>query len=275
LINACGGGTGYIITVNPSISDLSKIYKFYAVGAPYDTNACYTVTPGGATSGTISTISSTYDDCSACAGTTTTTTSGTTTTTAGTTTTTTAAPTTTTTTTDGTTTSTTTTTAGTTTTTTAAPFLYYFNVTECGGSGTTQVSTNTNMTVGSVYKLMTASFPPQTQFDGARCWQVIEVASPGGTLVTSGISYGDCSNCNATTTTTTSGTTTTTAGTTTTTTDGTTTTTAGTTTTTTSGTTTTTEGTTTTTTSGTTTTTFPPETTTTTTFGTTTTTTLP
>jgi hypothetical protein len=268
LISPCGGGLSYTITVIPSVSDLSKVYKFTAPGAPYDTNTCYTITQGGAESGTISTITATFDNCDACTGTTTTTTAAPTTSTttttitpptSTTTTTTTAAPTSTTTTTDGTTTTTTagtttTTTAGTTTTTsstttttsgttttTASPSLYYFQVTECGGTGTTDVSSTTNMTIGGVYKLITQSSPPQTQFDGTRCWQIITTAIPGGTAVAPGGSnFGDCSTCNATTTTTTFGTTTTTEGTTTTTTSGTTTTTAGTTTTTTDGTTTTT-----------------------------------
>jgi len=74
LISPCGGGLSYTITVIPSVSDLSKVYKFTAPGAPYDTNTCYTITQGGAESGTISTITATFDNCDACTGTTTTTT---------------------------------------------------------------------------------------------------------------------------------------------------------------------------------------------------------
>jgi hypothetical protein len=73
VINNCAGGSSYTITTSTNLS-LVGVYKFFAVGAPYDTNACWTITPS-AMGGTFSTMMTSYGDCSACGGTTTTTTS--------------------------------------------------------------------------------------------------------------------------------------------------------------------------------------------------------
>ena len=72
-INNCAGGSSYTITTSTNLS-LVGVYKFYAVGAPYDTNACWTISPS-AMGGTFSTMMTSYADCSACGGTTTTSTS--------------------------------------------------------------------------------------------------------------------------------------------------------------------------------------------------------
>lgn len=73
VINNCAGGSSYTITTSTNLS-LVGVYKFYAVGAPYDTNACWTITPSEM-GGTFSTMMTSYGDCSACGGTTTTSTS--------------------------------------------------------------------------------------------------------------------------------------------------------------------------------------------------------
>ena len=71
VINNCAGGSSYTITTSTNLS-LVGVYKFYAVGAPYDTNACWTISPSEM-SGTFSTMMNSYIDCSECGGTTTTT----------------------------------------------------------------------------------------------------------------------------------------------------------------------------------------------------------
>jgi hypothetical protein len=76
LINNCAGGPSYTITTTSPLS-LVTVYKFYAVGAPYDTNACWTVTTS-AMGGTSSTVVFSYNDCATCGGGTTTSTSTTT-----------------------------------------------------------------------------------------------------------------------------------------------------------------------------------------------------
>lgn len=80
-INNCAGGSSYTITTNVSLS-LVAVYKFFAAGAPFDTNACWTLTPS-AMGGTLVSPTMSYNDCTECAGGTTssTTTSSTSTTT--------------------------------------------------------------------------------------------------------------------------------------------------------------------------------------------------
>jgi len=75
-INNCAGGPSYTISTTSPLS-LVTVYKFYAVGAPYDTNACWTVTTS-AMGGTSSTVVFSYNDCNECTGGTTTSTSTTT-----------------------------------------------------------------------------------------------------------------------------------------------------------------------------------------------------
>jgi hypothetical protein len=73
LITNCAGGPSYTITTSMLLS-LSVVYKFFALDAPYDTNACWTVSPSG-TGGTFSTYVSAFGTCIECAsGTTTSTT---------------------------------------------------------------------------------------------------------------------------------------------------------------------------------------------------------
>lgn len=75
-INNCAGGSSYTITTSTFLSSVMA-YKLFAPGAPYDTNACWTVTPSGI-GGTFSTVMNTYADCATCATGTTTTSSSTT-----------------------------------------------------------------------------------------------------------------------------------------------------------------------------------------------------
>jgi hypothetical protein len=70
-ISNCAGGSSYTISTSTNLSPIS-VYKFFAPGAPYDTNACWTVSPS-AMSGTFSTMMSSFASCIECAtGTTTT-----------------------------------------------------------------------------------------------------------------------------------------------------------------------------------------------------------
>ena len=75
-INNCAGGSSYTISTTSPLS-LVSVYKFYAVGAPYDTNACWTVVTS-VYGGTLSTVVFSYNDCNECTGGTTTTSSSTT-----------------------------------------------------------------------------------------------------------------------------------------------------------------------------------------------------
>ena len=77
MISNCAGGSSYTITTSMFLSS-AVVYKFFAPSAPYDTNACWTVTPSG-TGGTFSTMMSTFGTCIECATGTTTTSSSTTT----------------------------------------------------------------------------------------------------------------------------------------------------------------------------------------------------
>jgi hypothetical protein len=63
-INNCAGGSSYTVTSYSSLS-LVAVYKFYAVGAPFDTNACWTLTPS-AMGGTTVTPTMSYNDCTEC-----------------------------------------------------------------------------------------------------------------------------------------------------------------------------------------------------------------
>lgn len=76
MISNCAGGSSYTITTSTFLSS-AMVYKLFAPGAPYDTNACWTVTPSGM-GGTFSTVMNTYADCLTCATGTTTTSSSTT-----------------------------------------------------------------------------------------------------------------------------------------------------------------------------------------------------
>lgn len=78
-ITNCAGGSSYTITTSTFLSS-AMVYKLFAPAAPYDTNACWTVTPSGM-GGTFSTVMNTYADCLTCATGTTTTSSTTSTTT--------------------------------------------------------------------------------------------------------------------------------------------------------------------------------------------------
>lgn len=75
-INNCAGGSSYTVTSYSPLS-LVAVYKFYAVGAPFDTNACWTVSPS-AMGGTTVTPTMSYNDCTECTSGTTTSTSTTT-----------------------------------------------------------------------------------------------------------------------------------------------------------------------------------------------------
>jgi hypothetical protein len=75
-INNCAGGSSYTITTSTFLSP-SMSYKFFAPGAPYDTNACWTIT-SSATGGTFSTMMSAFANCIECTTGTTTTSSTTT-----------------------------------------------------------------------------------------------------------------------------------------------------------------------------------------------------
>ena len=75
-INNCAGGSSYTVTSYSPLS-LVAVYKFYAPGAPFDTNACWTLTPS-AMGGTTVTPTMSYNDCTECTSGTTTSTSTTT-----------------------------------------------------------------------------------------------------------------------------------------------------------------------------------------------------
>ena len=75
-INNCAGGSSYTVTAYSPLS-LVAVYKFYAPGAPFDTNACWTLTPS-AMGGTTVTPTFSYNDCTECTSGTTTSTSTTT-----------------------------------------------------------------------------------------------------------------------------------------------------------------------------------------------------
>jgi hypothetical protein len=77
-ISNCASGPSYTITTSMFLS-AAVAYKFFAPTAPYDTNACWTVSPS-ATGGTFSTVSGTFGNCIDCATGTTTTSSTSTTT---------------------------------------------------------------------------------------------------------------------------------------------------------------------------------------------------
>lgn len=64
MISNCAGGSSYTITTSMFLSS-AIVYKFFAPGAPYDTNACWTVTPS-ATGGTFSTVMNTFGTCIEC-----------------------------------------------------------------------------------------------------------------------------------------------------------------------------------------------------------------
>jgi len=75
-INNCAGGSSYTVTAYSPLS-LVAVYKFYAVGAPFDTNACWTLTTS-AMGGTTVTPTFSYNTCIDCTSGTTTSTSTTT-----------------------------------------------------------------------------------------------------------------------------------------------------------------------------------------------------
>jgi hypothetical protein len=64
-INNCAGGPSYTITTTFALSIVS-VYKFFSATAPYDTNACWTVSPS-AMAGTFSTVMNTFGSCEECA----------------------------------------------------------------------------------------------------------------------------------------------------------------------------------------------------------------
>lgn len=64
MISNCAGGPSYTITTSMLLSS-AIVYKFFAPSAPYDTNACWSVTPSG-TGGTFSTVSGTFGTCIEC-----------------------------------------------------------------------------------------------------------------------------------------------------------------------------------------------------------------
>ena len=70
-INNCAGGPSYTISTSSALS-LVAVYKFYSVSAPFDTNACWTVSPS-AIGGTFASPTFSYNDCSECGAATTTT----------------------------------------------------------------------------------------------------------------------------------------------------------------------------------------------------------
>jgi len=79
MITNCAGGSSYTITTTYFLSS-AQVYKFFAPGAPYDTTACWQVTPS-AMGGTVSTVQNSYSTCIECTSGTTTSTSSTSTTT--------------------------------------------------------------------------------------------------------------------------------------------------------------------------------------------------
>jgi hypothetical protein len=73
MITNCAGGASYTISTTFFLSS-ANVYKFFAPGAAYDTNACWQVTPSGM-GGTLSTVTNTFSSCIECtSGTTTSTT---------------------------------------------------------------------------------------------------------------------------------------------------------------------------------------------------------
>jgi hypothetical protein len=64
MITNCAGGPSYTITTSTFLSS-AVVYKFFAPGAPYDTNACWSITPSG-TGGTFSTVTSPFGTCIEC-----------------------------------------------------------------------------------------------------------------------------------------------------------------------------------------------------------------
>jgi hypothetical protein len=77
-ISNCAGGPSYTITTSTNLS-AGMTYKFFAPTAPYDTNACWTISYS-AMGGTFSTVMNIFADCIECATGTTTTSSTSTTT---------------------------------------------------------------------------------------------------------------------------------------------------------------------------------------------------
>jgi hypothetical protein len=75
-ISNCAGGPSYTITTSTNLST-GMTYKFYAPTAPYDTNACWTISYS-AMGGTFSTVMNIFASCIECATGTTTTSSSTT-----------------------------------------------------------------------------------------------------------------------------------------------------------------------------------------------------
>jgi hypothetical protein len=64
LITNCAGGASYTISTTMFLSS-AVVYKFFAPGAPYDTNACWSVT-SSVTGGTLSTVTNTFGTCIEC-----------------------------------------------------------------------------------------------------------------------------------------------------------------------------------------------------------------
>ena len=64
LISNCAGGASYTISTTMFLSS-AVVYKFFAPGAAYDTNACWSVTPSGM-GGTLSTVTNTFGTCIEC-----------------------------------------------------------------------------------------------------------------------------------------------------------------------------------------------------------------
>jgi hypothetical protein len=64
MITNCAGGASYTITTTMFLSS-AVVYKFFAPGAAYDTNACWQVTPSGM-GGTLSTVTNTFGTCIEC-----------------------------------------------------------------------------------------------------------------------------------------------------------------------------------------------------------------
>jgi hypothetical protein len=64
LITNCAGGSSYTISTTMFLSS-AVVYKFFAPGAAYDTNACWSVT-SSVTGGTLSTVTNTFGTCIEC-----------------------------------------------------------------------------------------------------------------------------------------------------------------------------------------------------------------
>lgn len=75
-INNCAGGSSYTISTSMPLS-LAAVYKLYAASAPFDTNACWTLSYS-AIGGTFVTPTFSYNTCEDCTSGTTTSTSTTT-----------------------------------------------------------------------------------------------------------------------------------------------------------------------------------------------------